>query len=55
MNEQMEVRTDESRRNSIFFDIHPIPFLHFEWWYRNESGPRDVTDHLLLAHVYGDF
>jgi hypothetical protein len=54
-NMKLDHQTKDSSRDSIYFDIHPIPFLHFEWWIRSESGLRNLRDQLLVAHLYADW
>lgn len=44
-----------SLRKSIFLDLHPVPYLQLEYWYRQETGDRDLEDQLALIHTYFDF
>ena len=43
-----------SERISYFIDLHPIPFLQIEFWRRNETGLRNVSDTLAVVHIYLD-
>jgi len=52
--ESMSDDSRESKRSSIFIDAHPIPHLHLELWYRQESGSRSYSDTIGVIHVYAD-
>jgi hypothetical protein len=54
IHERMELGSITSKRDNFFIDLHPIPYIHLEWWLRVESGERNLTDQLFIAHVYGD-
>jgi hypothetical protein len=43
-----------SLRRSISIDIHPFPYVQFEFWRRFESGSRSLVDNLFIAHLYAD-
>ena len=47
--------TGHAKRTSFFLDMHPIPFLQFEIWQRQETGVRRLTDLLGVLHLYADF
>lgn len=53
--ENYEDADGKSQRINYFLDLHPIPFFQFELWLRRESGLRDLSDTLMIFHLYGDF
>ncbi|MCX6129610.1 MAG: hypothetical protein NTX25_11165 [Proteobacteria bacterium] len=53
--EEMETLGIRSKRDSIFFDVHPIPWLQFEVWRRKETLARSIEDTLAVLHLYADF
>ncbi|MCB9228826.1 MAG: hypothetical protein H6618_04370 [Deltaproteobacteria bacterium] len=42
-------------RKSFFLDLHPVPFLQFEFWRRYESGQRSLYDSLAVLRFYTSF
>ena len=53
--EELEQFNRLSKRQSISIDLHPVPYLQFEFWRRLETGVRTLADILVLGHIYWDF
>jgi hypothetical protein len=53
--EQMKTEAISSFRQSIFLDVHPIPWIQLEAWRRREFGTRTLWDSLLILHFLKDF
>tara|TARA_B100001094_G_scaffold326631_1_gene383153 strand:+ start:1845 stop:3023 length:1179 start_codon:yes stop_codon:yes gene_type:complete len=44
-----------SKRLNYFLDLHPFPNLQLEAWVRRETGERNYSDALFIAHLFFDF
>lgn len=53
--EEMSTRGLEGQRKSLFVDLHPIPWIQFEVWWRVEDSDRHTEDMLGVLHLYADF
>jgi hypothetical protein len=53
--ETLQDSATNSQRKSFFLDIHPLPYLQFEYWRRYETGTRSLIDSLAVLHLTGDF
>jgi hypothetical protein len=47
--------TRQSKRTSLFIDLHPVPYVQLEFWQRRETGSRQMSDMLAVFHLYADF
>lgn len=55
VNEALLDETRDSKRQSVFVDLHPIPFLQVEIWRRFETGTNELADTLAILHLYADY
>ena len=53
--ENLDTSGIHSDRQSLFVDVHPIPWVQIELWRRRETGARNMEDTLGLLHLYADF
>lgn len=52
--ETMNYDGKSSQRRSFFIDFHPIPFLQFEIWQRQQTGARNIKDTIGVLHAFFD-
>jgi len=53
--EELDTMGIKGKRENIFIDVHPIPWLQFEVWRRKETLTRTASDTLGILHFYADF